>query len=122
MIKAIGLALIAAVGAWGQAVNMRIAPAMVPDAPSPVSFTILHGIENGIDGHLGAIDVNRPVENLRGAFAVYLGGYGVAITMEIDIMATPFNFPGMQTPTEEMRAQTHKQKLQRLPVVVAALK
>jgi len=101
---------------------MRIAPANAPDASSSVSFTILHGIEDGIDGHLGAIDVARPVQNLRDAFAVYLTGYGVVITMEVDIMATPFNFPGMQTPTEEMKAQTHKQKLARLPVVVAALK
>jgi hypothetical protein len=117
-----GLAVIAAAGAWGQTANVRIAPAKVPETATPVSFRILRGIENGIDGHLAAIDVNRPVQNLRDAFAVYLGGYGVALTMEIDIMATPFNFPGMQTPTDEMKARIHKQKLERLPVVVAALK
>lgn len=119
MMRIAGLALIAAAGAWGQAANVRVAPAKVPDAPS---FTLLRGIENGIDGHLSAIDVNRPVQNLRDAFAIYLSGYGVAITMEIDIMATPFNFPGITTISDEMKTQTHKQKLQRLPVVVAAMK
>ncbi len=122
MIRAAGLILITAAAAWCQVANMRVAPANAPDAPPPVSFTILQGIENGIDGHLGAIDVNRPVQNLRDAFAIYLPGYGVAITMEVDIMATPFNFPGIKTITDEMKAQTHKQKLERLPVVVAAMK
>ena len=87
-----------------------------------VSMTLLRGIENGLDGHLGAIDVNRPVQNLRDAFAIYLPNYGVAITTEFDLIATALNSPFAPKITEDQKIQMHRNKLERLPVVVAAMK
>lgn len=99
-----------------------VASVRVTEANSPVSVTLLRGIENGLDGRLGAISVNQPVQNLRDAFAVYLPNYGVAITTELDLIATALNSPFAPKITEDQKIQMHRNKMERLPVVVTAMK
>ena len=108
--------------AQGQpAASVKVA-SVTTSEPSIVSLTLLRGIEHGLDGRLGAIDVQRPVQNLRDAFAVYLTGYGVVVTTEFDLIATALNSPFAPKITEDQKIQMHRNKLERLPVVVSALK
>jgi hypothetical protein len=102
-----GLALILVLLFGGQA----------PQPPSRITRAALSGLEKNFDNRFEKGSGTDPFELLGPTRAVYLEGYGVVSSAELDLIVTPNLNPFHQVFTTAEKARIHERKLQRLPLV-----
>lgn len=90
---------------------------VLPAADRPrVTREAMAGVEKNMDSAIGSWDVTAPYDLLGFTRGVYLPGYGVVFTTEVNLMITvitPFNLP----PTGKKLLQLKEKKQQRLAFV-----
>jgi len=90
---------------------------VLPAADRPrVSREAMAGVERNMDSAIRSWDVTEPYDLLGFTRGVYLPGYGVVFTTEVNLMITvmtPFNLP----PTGKKLLQLKEKKQQRLAFV-----
>jgi hypothetical protein len=125
--KLAALTFLAACAAIAQPVATK--PVAAPSGPTlnnqPVrlSLATLFQIERDFDNRLDKIgDANTPIDMLGATRGVYLDGYGAVFTSEISLMRAPSLTPFHTSISKEEVATVHKKKVERLPVLRAALK
>ena len=111
------LILAVALPAFAQFANQRppAAAAISLDQPH-LSFDLILRLEKDFDDKMGNLGGKQPLDVVGPTRGVYLPGYGMVLTAEVDLIPTPgslFN----RTPAAEDRAQIHARKLQQLPVL-----
>lgn len=70
----------------------------------------------------GLADVNEPAELMGDTRGVQLEDYGVVFTTEVSLVVTPGIMPGRPKIPPEMAARVHKQRVERMPLLKAAMK
>jgi hypothetical protein len=97
------------------AVLLLAAAALGRERP-PVGRDAMAIIEQTIDGQIRGLDANDPYDLLGFTRGVYLPGYGVVLTAEVNLVITPITpFHPVFTPAQTARLHDHK--LQRLPAL-----
>ena len=66
-------------------------------------------------------DVNEPLDLLGDTRGVQLDDYGVVFTSEVSLVITPTITPFRQKITPEVAARVHKLRVERLPLLKAAM-
>jgi hypothetical protein len=82
-----------------------------------ITRAALSGLEKNFDGRFQRANVTDPFELLGTTRAVYLDGYGVVFSAELDLIVTPNLNPFHQNFTAAEKARIHERKLQRLPLL-----
>jgi hypothetical protein len=67
-------------------------------------------------------DVNEPVDLLGDARGIQLEDYGVVFTCEVGLVVTPVISPFRQKISPELAARIHKLRVERMPLLKAAMK
>jgi hypothetical protein len=84
---------------------------------SRITRAALSGLEKNFDGRFQRANVTDPFELLGTTRAVYLDGYGVVFSAELDLIVTPNLNPFHQNFTPAEKARIHERKLERLPLL-----
>jgi hypothetical protein len=89
-----------------------------PSSPAPARVTraALAGIEKAMDGRFERA-VADPFDLLGNTRGVYLDGYGVVFSAELNLIVTPNLNPFHQRFSKQEIARIHERKLQRLPLL-----
>jgi hypothetical protein len=90
--------------------------ALFAAGPARVSREAMASVEQSVDQGIRSLDVNAPYDLLGFTRGVYLPGYGVVLTSEVNLVVTlitPFSPP----PTGLKLTQLRQKKIQRLEVV-----
>ena len=72
-------------------------------------------------GLVSLADVNEPLDLLGDTRGVQLEDYGVVFTSEVSLVITPTITPFRQKITPEVAAHVHKLRVERLPLLKAAM-
>jgi hypothetical protein len=70
----------------------------------------------------GLADVNEPAELMGDTRGVQLEDYGVVFTSEVSLVLTPGLMPGRPKIPPELAARVHKLRVERMPLLKAAMK
>ncbi len=81
--------------------------------PPVIPRTSVERIERGFDKTIAALDPNDPFDLLGLTRGVYLDGYGIVFTTELNLVLTPIS-PFHPKPDAAGLAKLHSKKLQRL--------
>jgi hypothetical protein len=87
-----------------------------------VSRASLAAMEKSFDGRLEGWSVDEPVMLLGTTRGVYLEGYGVVFTAEMNLLPGATISPFQPTIKPEQRVRVHKKKLERLPKLRVQMK
>jgi hypothetical protein len=88
-----------------------------PVAHPRITRAALAGIEKNFDGRLARANAPDSFDLLGSTRGVYLEGYGVVFSTELDLMVTPNLSPFHQHFTPVEIARVHDRKLRQLPVL-----
>lgn len=113
--KPAAVLLLAAAGVWAQA-PAQAASWVNPSEKPAVSLMTTAELEKELDKKISTVGGNQPVMLLGNARALYVEGFGVVVTQEISLVQTPFPSPFRPPITPQETAQTHRRKLDRLPL------
>ena len=105
----------------------QVKPAAViasSNLPSPKASRIpldaMKDLERTFNYRLASLaDVNEPMELMGDFRAVQLDDYGVVVTSEVSLVVTPGLMPGRPKIPPELAARVHKQRVERLPHLIA---
>jgi hypothetical protein len=97
-----------------------------PTLPAPRAARIpaqtIRGLERAFNDRLVSLaDVNEPLDLLGDTRGVQLDDYGVVFTSEVSLVITPTITPFRQKITPEVAARVHKLRVERLPLLKAAM-
>jgi hypothetical protein len=81
-----------------------------------ISRELLATVEQNVDRGIRGLDVNDPYDLLGFTRGVYLPGYGVIFTAEVNLVITPIT-PFHQTPVGAQLVKLQQKKVQRLGVI-----
>jgi hypothetical protein len=95
------------------AILVLAASAAAPLVPRSTMATL----ERHFDRRLESFDINDPLYVIGATRGVYLEGYGVVLTSEVGLVATPNLTPFRATISEEDKAKLRQRKLARVPQV-----
>jgi hypothetical protein len=86
-----------------------------------VNRTVLGVVEKSFDDRLARMWKDNPQSLVGYSRAVYIDGYGVVLTAEMNMVTAPISLmhPSL---TEEEKLELHKKKVERLPQLKAALR
>jgi hypothetical protein len=102
-----GLAVILALLFGGQA----------PQPPARITRAALSVLEKNFDGRFQRANVTDPFDLLGTTRAVYLNGFGVVFSAELNLIVTPNQNPFHQFFTKQEIARIHERKIERLPLL-----
>ncbi len=85
--------------------------------PGTVTRASLAALEASFDQRIGKLDVTNPFDVLGPTRGVYLPGFGVVFSTEVNLVITPTITPFRMKISEEEVARVHQRKLERLPVL-----
>ena len=113
------LAVFALVPAWAQIKPPLVSAAapVVPADKSRVPWPTLTGLERRIDETISRTGGKDPVALLGLTRGLYISGYGVVFTTEVDLVNSPAVTPFHQQITREEAAQVHQRKIGQLPIL-----
>ncbi len=97
------------------AVLLAAAAAFAGQRP-PVAREAMEVVEQSIDGQIRGLDPNDPYDLLGFTRGVYLPGYGVVLTAEVNLVITPIT-PFHPVFTAAQTAKLRERKVQRLPAL-----
>jgi hypothetical protein len=97
-----------------------------PTLPTPRAARIpaqtIRGLEGTFNDRLVSLaDVNEPLDLLGDTRGVQLDDYGIIFTSEVSLVRTPNITPFRQKITPEVAARVHKLRVERLPLLKAAM-
>jgi hypothetical protein len=111
--------------AWCQlAKPAALAPSNLP-APraARIPLETIRDLERTFnDRYSGLAGVNQPAELMGDTRGVQLEDYGIVFTTEVSLVITPGLMPGRPKIPPEMAARVHKQRMERMPLLAAAMK
>jgi hypothetical protein len=117
------LPLIVACVCAGQA-QIQAPAAAAPAAPASektlVSPQILAHLEYSFEDKVKAIRGEEPFSLLGASSCFYLEGYGVVLTIPLDLIVTPGISPFHQQLTQQDREQVHRRKTAQIPALKLA--
>lgn len=87
-----------------------------------IPISTLYLIERNCDDKLRGIGEPNTVDLLGATRGVYLDGYGTVFTTEMSLVTPPAIYPFHPTITEPEKVRQHQKKLERLPLLRAAMK
>ncbi len=102
------------------AVLVAAAAASGPAKPR-VTRASLAAMETSFDQRIARLNVADPMEVLGSTRRVYLEGYGVVFTTEVNLVVTPPITPFRMKITKEEVARVHQRKVERLPMLKRAM-
>jgi hypothetical protein len=119
------LLLLSLTPAWSQAA--KPAPLTSADLPAARAARIpaqdIGQLEQAFNSRLLSLaGPNEPTELMGDARGVQLEDYGVVFTSEVSLVVTPGIMPGRPKIPPEMAARVHKQRVERMPLLKAAMK
>jgi hypothetical protein len=82
-----------------------------------ITRAVLSGLEKNFDHRFQKASVTDPSELLGSTRGVYLEGYGVVFSAELNLIVTPNLNPFHQVFTAQEKARIHERKLERLPLL-----
>jgi hypothetical protein len=102
-------------------------PSSAPPAPAPaetprVSAQTLSQLEQGFEDKLKAVRTPESFSLLGASAGFYLEGYGVLLTIPLDLIYTPGISPFHQEFSKQEQEQVHRRKLAQLPVLKQAVR
>ena len=118
--------MLSTTAAWCQVAKpAALAEASLP-APKPKATRIpaqaIGELERGFNSRLSNLaDVNEPLDLLGDTRGVQLEDYGVVFTTEVSLVRTPGISPFRQTIGPELAAHIHKLRVERMPLLKAAM-
>lgn len=89
--------------------------AFAADQPA-VSRDAMTAVEKSVDGAIRGLDASDPYDLLGFTRGVYLPGYGVVLTAEVNLVITPIT-PFHTVPTGVRALRLHDKKVQRTAVI-----
>jgi hypothetical protein len=97
-----------------------------PTLPAPKAARIpaqtIRGLERAFNDRLVSLaDVNEPLDLLGDTRGIQLDDYGVVFTSEVSLVVTPTITPFRQKITPEVAARVHKLRVERMPLLKAAM-
>jgi hypothetical protein len=123
--KRCAILLLSLTPAWCQlAKPVAIASSNLP-APraARIPLDAIKELERTFNYRLSSLgDVNEPMELMGDFRGVQLEDFGVVVTSEVSLVVTPGLMPGRPKIPAEMAARVHKQRVERLPLLKAAMK
>ena len=125
MILLPSLALAALAGQAGQQSRTVAAKTEIVEqqgAPGAVKRAAIQPVEKGFDARLEMTNPPDPFDVLGNSRAVYLPGFGLVLTAEVDLIKVPGLSPFHQKITDEERPRLHARKLAALPRLKEAMK
>ena len=125
MRRGFALLLLSLAPAWSQ-VPKPAAAFTAPGLPAAKAARIpaqtMTGLERTFDNRLLTMaDINEPMDLLGDTRGVQLDDYGVVFTTEVSLVRTPGLMPGRPAIPPEMAARVRTIKLERLPLLKAAM-
>jgi hypothetical protein len=111
--------IVACVGAGQAQIKPPSTPAPVPAAAekplvSPQTIALL---ESGFENKLKALNGQEPLSLLGAGSCFYLEGYGVVLTIPLDLIYTPTISPFRQQFTKQEQEQVRRRKVAQLPAL-----
>lgn len=121
MTPLLALALLAAAG---QAPRVAAATAKAETAQpgAVVKRAAMQAVEKAFDRRLEATNPADPFDLLGDTRGIYLPGFGVVLTAEVDLIKVPGISPFHQAITAEERPRLHARKLEAVPRLKEAMK
>ena len=118
---------------WGQIAKPASlgASAATPAAPSVptapkvmrVPLGTIGELERNFNGRLRTLaDPDNPVDLLGDTRGLQLDNFGIVFTTEISLVVTPNITPFRPEITPELAARVHKNRVERMPLLIAAMK
>jgi hypothetical protein len=98
-------------GSKTPAAKVSVAPALSAAETMRVSRETVAGVEKSLDGGIRAINVNEPIDLLGFTRGVYLPGYGVVFSSEINLVLTiitPFRPEPKGAELQELKARKQR--------------
>lgn len=111
----LGCLLLVAAAAFGQ-LPKQLPAAKVPAKAGP-SRAAITAAGKAFDGKVLKVSATDPLELMSSAQGVYIEGFGVVFTAEIDLIMTPTINPFRQKMSKQEVAGVRTRKLERLPVL-----
>jgi hypothetical protein len=97
-------------------------PIVTSQKAAHVPSQTISELERGFDRRLETMaDRDNPVDLLGDTRGIQLENYGVVFTTEVSLLVTPTLTPWRQTITPELAARVHKTRIERLPLLKAAM-
>jgi hypothetical protein len=119
------LLLLSLAPAWSQVAKPAAAftaPALPAAKAARIPAQTITGLERAFDNRLLTMaDINEPMDLLGDTRGVQLDDYGVVFTTEVSLVRTPGIMPGRPTIPPEMAAHVRTLKVERLPLLKAAM-
>jgi hypothetical protein len=118
---------------WGQIAKPASLPTPAGTAAAPpvvaaqkaarVPLQTIGELERGFNDRLRTLaDADNPVDLLGDTRGIQLDGYGIVFTTEVSLMVTPTVSPFRSQITPELAARVHKTRVDRMPLLIAAMK
>jgi hypothetical protein len=121
----VAILLLSLTPAWCQVAKpAALAPSTLP-APraARIPLDTIRDLERTFDNRFsGLAGVNEPAELMGDTRGVQLEDYGIVFTTEVSLLITPGIMPGRPKIPPEMAARVHKQRMERMPLLAAAMK
>jgi hypothetical protein len=120
----VGILLLSLTPAWSQAA--KPAAFTSPGLPAPraarIPFETIKDLERTFNNRISTLaDVNEPMELMGDTRGVQLEDYGLVFTSEVSLVVTPGIMPGRPKIPPEMAARVHKLRVERMPLLKAAM-
>jgi hypothetical protein len=98
-------------------------PMVAPQKAARVPSQTISELEHSFDHRLETMaDADNPVDLLGGTRGIQLEDFGMVFTTEASLLVTPTLTPFRQTITPELAARVHKTRIERMPLLKAAMK
>jgi hypothetical protein len=91
-----------------------IAASLTAQAAQPVSRSSISSIENTFDARIQRFSVDEPLYLLGATRGVYLEGFGILFSADVDLMPSAAITPFHQSFTKEEKAKIRLKKLERV--------
>jgi hypothetical protein len=99
------------------------APAEVAPKIARVPLQTISELEHSFNNRLRTLaDVDNPVDLLGDTRGLQLDNYGIVFTTEVSLVVTPNITPFRPAITPELAARVHKNRVERMPLLIAAMK
>jgi hypothetical protein len=80
-------------------------------------------LERGFNSRLRSLaDPDNPVDLLGDTRGIQLDNYGIVFTAEVSLVVTPNISPFRPEITKELAERVHKNRVERMPLLIAAMK
>ena len=120
----LAILLLSLTPAWCQVVKSAVivSPNLPVFQAARVPLETIRQLERTFNNRISTLaDVNEPMELMGDTRGVQLEDYGLVFTSEVSLVVTPGIMPGRPKIPPEMAARVHKLRVERMPLLKAAM-